>query len=74
MSDTGDDNTMFQSAWSMAAAINISLVSSRSTPDPAALDVDMHDPWHMYRQGAINTAPNSPKLDQLALQIIQAKE
>ncbi|KAK1772315.1 hypothetical protein QBC33DRAFT_574938 [Phialemonium atrogriseum] len=72
----GDENTMWQSAWSMMASINsrFALADSVSAPDPTLLDIDMHDLWHTYWHGAANTAPNSPKLDRLALQIIQSRE
>ncbi|KAK4122870.1 hypothetical protein N657DRAFT_646627 [Parathielavia appendiculata] len=43
-------------------------------PDAALLDIDMHGLWHTFWHGAINTAPDSPKLDWLALHIIQARE
>ncbi|KAK3897067.1 hypothetical protein C8A05DRAFT_20093 [Staphylotrichum tortipilum] len=70
----GDANTMWQSAWSLAASINTRVASSPLPPNPALLDIDLHDLWHTYWHGAINTAPDSPKLDRLALQIIQARE
>ncbi|KAB5511573.1 hypothetical protein GE09DRAFT_1047543 [Coniochaeta sp. 2T2.1] len=70
----GDDNTLWESAWSLVASINCRLLGSDPAPDPALLDVDMHDLWHMYWHGAINTAPGSPKLYRLALSIIQIRE
>lgn len=38
------------------------------------LDIDMHDLWHTYWHGAINTDPDSPKLDRLALHVVQIRE
>lgn len=72
----GDENRMWESAWSMVASINSRVAAADSVlaPDPALLDIDMHDLWHMYWHGAVNTNPNSPKLDRLALQIIQSRE
>ncbi|KAK4117094.1 hypothetical protein N656DRAFT_764388 [Canariomyces notabilis] len=72
----GDGNMLWQSTWSMVASINSRLASTSapSAPDPALLDHDMHDLWHTYWHGAINTAPNSSKLDRLALGIVQARE
>jgi hypothetical protein len=72
----GDGNMMWQSAWSMMSSINsrFAAADSVSAPDPALLDIDMHDLWHTYWHGAVNTAPDSPKLDRLALQIIQSRE
>ncbi|OIW24799.1 hypothetical protein CONLIGDRAFT_673894 [Coniochaeta ligniaria NRRL 30616] len=72
----GDENTMWQSAWSMVASINsrFTAADSVSAPDPTLLDIDIHDLWHTYWHGAVNTAPDSPKLDRLALQIIQSRE
>ncbi|KAL2126358.1 hypothetical protein VTI74DRAFT_1125 [Chaetomium olivicolor] len=70
----GAENTMWQSAWSMVASINSRFASVPSAPDPAMLDMDMHDLWHMYWHGAVNTEPDSPKLDRLALHVIQARE
>jgi len=47
---------------------------SVSAPDPALLDIDMHDLWHTYWHGAVNTDPDGPKLERLALPIIQSRE
>lgn len=73
---SGDENTEWQSAWSMAASINTRMSAPiwDSPPDPALLDIDMHDLWYMYWHGAVNTSPSSPKIDRLALQILQLKE
>ena len=70
----GDENTMWQSTWSMVASVNTRVASSLPAIDPALLDIDLHDLWHRYWHGAINTYPDSPKLDRLALQIIQTRE
>ncbi len=72
----GDHNTMWLGAWSMVAAINKRLVlqPSDTAMDPALLDYDMHDLWHIYWHNAINTEPDSPKLDRLVLHIIQTRE
>ncbi|KAB5571715.1 hypothetical protein GE09DRAFT_1185300 [Coniochaeta sp. 2T2.1] len=70
----GDDNTLWESAWSLVASINSRLLESGPSPDPALLDIDMHDLWHRYWHGAINTSPGNPKLDRLALSIIQIRE
>ncbi len=70
----GNDNTMWQSAWSMVASINNRVASSPSPIDPVLLDIDLHDLWHIYWHGAINTDDNSAKLDLLALQIIQLRD
>lgn len=70
----GDENTLWQSAWSLSASINSRLVELPSLPDPALLDIDMHDLWHRYWHGAIHTAPDSPKLHRLVLGIIEARE
>ena len=69
-------NTMWLGAWSMVTAINkrLALQPSDTAMDPAMLDLDMHDLWHIYWHGAINTEPDSPKLDRLALHIIQTRE
>jgi hypothetical protein len=70
----GDENTLWQSAWSISASLNSRLADLPSPPDPASLDVDMHDLWHMYWYGAIHTAPESPKLHRLVFGIIEARE
>ena len=72
----GGQNTMWFGAWSMVTAINkrLALQPSDTAMDPAMLDFDMHDLWHIYWHGAINTEPDSPKLDRLALHIIQTRE
>jgi hypothetical protein len=70
----GDENTLWQSAWSMSASVNSRLAELPSPPDPALLDIDMHDLWHMYWHGAIHTAPESPKLHRLVFGIIEARE
>ncbi|KAG7284975.1 hypothetical protein NEMBOFW57_009593 [Staphylotrichum longicolle] len=70
----GDENTLWQSAWSLSASINSRLAELSSLPDPALLDIDMHDLWHRYWHGAIHTAPDSPKLHRLVFGIIEARE
>lgn len=68
---TGNDRSLSAYRYSHLSSVNIRV--SKSAAPIETFEWDLHDLWHAYYHAAINTSHESPNMDSLAFQLLQAK-